>query len=305
MSNMENTDNRLNYDLRNFGKAMKDFAIAKLIWTTFLIIIVVVLQSPIEDLASLTEEEMMNSAGSIMLLSLFVIFGFIVGGIYKIGRYFIYVTKLNKASSTSISAALRTNFYIEIIVLITYVIMAFFSIPLKIIIDLVSISLIFVYAIYLGNWVKSLSNHAIDENKINRMFSSIRIMKIGLFVKACEILRFFTPASLDYAGMIAVFIGDIILAVGMLKTGNELFNTFSGSGSHPQHSTENSIDMRNRGPVQRPPVQQPQNENVQYPMYSNSSTPETSESKDICPYCGSPKLDPNTIFCSVCGKKFE
>ena len=300
MSNIENTDTRSIYDLSYFGRAMKNYAIAKIIWTCFMIIIGVFLESPIEDLASLTEEEITENAGPLLLLSLFVIFGFVIGGIYRIVRYLVYLLKLNKASNSPVGAPLRTNFYIEMLVLITYIINAFLIVPKKIYVDLVSISLLIAFTVYLGKWVISLSNQGIDENKKNQMLFWIRIMMFGLIVKLGEILRLFSSPSLDYAGMILFYVGDIILAVGMLKTAKELMNTFNRGISNAQ--IEYSNTLRNRGPVQRP-----QHETGQYPSqsFTATSTVTSSVSNDICPYCGSPIVDPNTKFCSVCGKKMD
>ena len=64
MSNIDNRDNReimdsrSVYDLSNYGRAMKFYAIAKLIWTVFSLIsliLVFAFQSSILELATLTE----------------------------------------------------------------------------------------------------------------------------------------------------------------------------------------------------------------------------------------------------------
>jgi len=307
MSNIENTENIGNmgnidrnaiYNLSNYGKGMKNYAIAKLIWAVFMIILTVFLQSSIQDLALLNESEIMENAGSIMLLALFVLGGFVGGGIYLIVRYINYLLKLNKASKTSIGIALRTNVMIEMFVLGTYLINAFLYFPLLIVGELVTIALLLAATIYLGKWVTSLSNHNINGNNINQMISSIRIMQIGLIVKIGVFLRFFTSPTLDFVGLIISYIGDIILIVGMLKTANIILGTFNMGRLYPQ--TEYSNALRNRGPVQRP---QPQNS--QYPTQSNTSTITPPESKGLCPYCGSSIVDPNSMFCSVCGKKIN
>jgi len=307
MSNIENTENIGNmgnidrnaiYDLSNYGKGMKNYAIAKLIWAVFMIILTVFLQSSIMELALLTESEMMENAESFMLLGLFVLVGGGGGGIYLIVRYINYFLKMNKASKTPIGIALRTNVMIEFLVLGSYLINAFLYMPGIIIGNLVSTFLLFAATVYLGKWVVSLSNHNIGANNINQMLSSIRIMKIGLVVKLGVFLRFFTPPTINFAGLILSYIGDIILIVGMLKTANEISSTFNMGRFYPQTGYSNAL--RNRGPVQRP-----QPENSQYPTQSYTSTITPAESKGLCPYCGSSIVDPNSMFCSVCGKKIN
>ena len=292
MSNMENIDRNSFNVLSKYGKGMKNYAIAKLIWTGFMIILTVFLQSSLTNLASLSEQEMMENTGSVLLLSLFVIVGFVGGGIYLIVRYFNYILKLNTASKSSIGIALRTNFIIEICVLATYIINAFLMVPRLIVGNLVTVAVLIAAVIYLGKWVMSLSNHNIAENKINNMLSSIRIMKIGLIVKLGIFLRLFTPTTINFAGLIISYIGDIILIVGMWKMANGILSTFNLG------QTEYGIALRNRGPVQRPLPEIGQN-----PMNSNTSTVKTSVPSGICPYCDSSLPDPNSMFCSVCGKK--
>ncbi len=289
---MEIVDSNSFNALSNYGKGMKNYAIAKLIWSAFMIIMTVFLQSSLTNLASLSEQEMMENAGEVFLLALFVIVGFVGGGIYLIVRYFIYILKLNKASKSSIGIALRTNFMVEICVLATYIINAFLVIPRLIIGNLVTVAVLIAATIYLGKWVISLSNHNVDENKINNMLSSIRIMKIGLIVKLGIFLRLFSPTTIDFAGLIISYIGDIILIVGMLKTANIIMSTFN------MGQTEYGIALRNRGPVQRPLPEIGQN-----PMQSNASTVNSPVTNGMCPYCGSSSPDPNSMFCSVCGKK--
>lgn len=312
MSNIENTENignignidrNTNNDLSNYGRAMKFYAIAKLIWTVFSFVLVFVLGSSILGLLDLTEAEMMESAGSIMLLFVFVVVGGVGGGIFIIARYIIFVLKLNRASNSSTGAPLRTNFYIEMGVIIGYIINAFLVIPTKIYVDLIIFSLLIASTIYLGKWVNSLSNQRIDENKKRQMIFWIRFMTFGIIIKFGEIIRLFSSAPigsidpLDNAGMILFFIGDVILIVGMIKTANEIMSIFNTRGD-PQ--SQFSTTMRNRGPVQRP-----QPENSQYPTQSYTSTIASPESKGLCPYCGSSIVDPNTMFCSVCGKKIN
>ncbi len=303
MSNMENIDQNSIHALSNYGRAMKYYAIAKLIWTVFSIILVFVLQSSMMGLLTLTEEEMMENAGSIMLLGFFVLVVGGGGGIFIIVRYFIYVFKLNKVSKSAVGNILQTIFKLEILVLITYVIAAFLMNPVIIIfVNLVTITLLIAETFYLGKWALSLSNHAIDDNKINQLLSAIRIMKIGLIVKLGVFLQLFASPSLNYAGMIISNIGNLILIVGMLKTANEILITFNMGGNS---QTEYSNTLRNRGPVQRPPVQNPQIENWQHSTQPDTSTVKSPGPKDMCPYCGSPISDPNTKFCSVCGEKIE
>lgn len=298
--NEEQMDNRSIYDLSNYGRAMKFYAIGKLIWTVFSFILVFVLQSSIFGLLELTESEMMENAGSIMLLFLFVLVGGAGGGIFIIVRYIIYVLKLNKASNSSLGVALRTIFYIEIAVFAGYIISAFLTIPEAIYVDLIIFSLLIASTIYLGKWVNSLPHDRIDENKKSQMIFWIRFMGFGLIVKFGEIVRLFASTSLDSldsAGIILTDIGDILLIIGMLKTANAIMTTFNRSAV-PQ--SQYSMDMRNRGPVQRPHP-----EKVQYPPRSNmpSTTINSPGTNNICPYCGSPIIDAGSKFCAVCGKK--
>lgn len=290
---MSNLDRNSMVALSNYGRAMKFYAIAKLIWTCFSFILIFALQSSIMDLLNLTESEMMENAGSILLLILFVVVGGIGGGIFLIIRYLIYVFKLNKASKSPIGIALKTNLIIEFLLLATYVIASFLIIPLIIICNLVTITLLIAAAFYLGKWASSLSNYDVEENKTNQMLSSIRIMKIGLFVKLGVFLRLFASSPTTVSvGFIISYVGDIILVVGMLKTANEILSIFNLG------QTEYGIALRNRSPVQRPLPEIGQN-----PMQSNNSTVKSPEPNGVCPYCGSSSPDPNSMFCSVCGKK--
>lgn len=290
---MSNLDRNSMVALSNYGKGMKNYAIAKLIWAVFMIILTVFLQSSITNIAGLNEQEMMENAASALLIILFTFAGYIGGGIYLIIRYFAYFIKLNKVSKSPIGIALKTNLIIEFLLLATYVIAAFLIIPLIIICNLVTIALLIAAAFYLGKWASSLSNYDVEENKTNQMLSSIRIMKIGLFVKLGVFLRFFASSpTIVSVGFIISYVGDIILVVGMLKTANEILSIFNLG------QTEYGIALRNRGSVQRPLPEIGQN-----PMQLNNSTVKSPEPNGVCPYCGSSSPDPNSMFCSVCGKK--
>ena len=303
IGNIENTDRNTIFDLSNYGKAMKFYAIAKLIWTVFSFVLLFVLGSSILGLLDLTEAEMIESAGSIMLLFAFVVVGGIGGGIFIIVRYIIFLLKLNKASNSSTGAALRTNFYIEMGVLTGYIINAFLVIPTKIYVDLIIFSLLIASTIYLGKWVNTLSNQRIDENQKRQTLFWIRFMTFGIIVKFGEIIRLFSSAPigsigpLDNVGMILFYIGDVILIVGMIKTANEIMSIFN-TRADPQ--SQYTTAMRNRGPVQRPQPEKSINQEQTYPSRIQSPEP-----KGLCPYCGSSIVDPNTMFCSVCGKKIN
>ncbi len=291
---MSNLDRDSMVALSNYGKGLKNYAIAKLIWTGFMIITTVLFGSSLTNLTTLNEQELMENAGTLLLLMLFVIFGFIGGGIYLIVRYISYFIKLYKASKSFIGTTLKANLIVEFLLFATFLIASNLIIPNLIYCNLVTIVLLIVATIYLGKWASSLPNHEIDENNINQMLSSIRIMKIGLFVKLGVFLRLFAITPMNLVGSIIYYIGDIIFIVGMLKTANVIMGTFD------INQTENSMALRNRSSVQIPSP-----ENEQYTMQSNPATIQSSNSKNECPFCNSPIIDPNTAFCSVCGKKIK
>ena len=301
IDNREMMDHRSIFDLSNYGRAMKFYAIAKLIWTVYSVILLFVLPTSLIGLLELTEEEMMENAGSFMLLGLFVLVGGGGGGIFILVRYIIYLFKLNTASNSSIGVALRMNFYLEIAVFIGNLIVLginlFFYIPGIIYIDLILFSLLIASTLYLGKWVNSLSNEKIDENKKHQMIFWIRFMTFGLIVRFGEFISVFSSASQDIVGIIIFYIGDVILIMGMLKTANAIMVTFNRRAA-PQ--SQYAMTMRHRGPVQRP-----QSGNVQYiPRSDNTIKPINSPgSDDICPYCGSAIIDSGSKFCAVCGKK--
>ncbi|MHA1672543.1 MAG: zinc ribbon domain-containing protein [Promethearchaeota archaeon] len=288
---MSNIDQKSVGGLSKYGKGLKYYAMAKAIWVAFMISFLVVLAGPIENFADMSEQIMMENAEYILLLALFVIIGFLGGGIILIVTYFNYLLKLTKATQTSMGQSLRTVLIFEIGVLATYITNLFLIIPEKIYVTLVSIAFSIGATIYLGKWVKSLFQHSVGEIEISKMRTSIRIMTIGLIVKVGLVLRLFSSPSIDYAGMLISYAGDIILIVGMFMTAKAILNTFNVGGFYVQK----------RGG----PAQQTSTAFGQGLSPSNASPIQSPVSRANCPFCGAQILDPTTKFCSGCGKKIE
>lgn len=277
--------------LSKYGKGLKYYAMAKAIWVAFMISFLVVLSGPIENFAGMSEQLLLENAESVILIVFYIIAGFLGGGIILIVCYINYLVKLFQASQSTLGRALRTVIIFEIGVLATYITNFFLINPEKLIVTLVSIAFSIGATTYLGKWVKSLFQHSVGEIELSKMRSSIRIMLIGLIVKVGVSLRFFSSPSIDYAGMLISYAGDIILIVGMFMTAKAILNTFNMGGFYAQK----------RGG----PVQQTSTAFGQGLAPSNALPIHPPTSSANCPFCGAPILDPTTKFCSDCGKKIE
>ena len=289
-------DNNSKNAIFKFGKGIKYYALAKLFWWVFMLLILVVLRRFLDNYIAMSEHQQEENFGSLFIITSLAGIMIIGGGISLIVTYIYYFIKLVQTSTSSIGTMLRKTLLFEIIVLATIIIRLFLINPEALIVRLISIPLSIGATFYLGRWGFSLSEYTTGEKYCEHIIISIRIMQIGLLVKFGEFLCFFASPSIDIAGVMFSYAGDIIFAVGMWKTSKEIMNQFSHtefiqtSTAFWQSSTvlgrSSTVLGQEVTLMNTPPVKL-----VEYP--------------DACPLCGAPLVDPTTKFCANCGNKIK
>ncbi|MHA1745907.1 MAG: hypothetical protein ACTSWW_07895 [Promethearchaeota archaeon] len=308
------------YDL---GKSMKDYALAQIIAMSFSFISAFIMQimfmglpfMDLEAMQTMSPAEFNNLIFEMLdglMIGFLVISGIIFAlGIYSLVRYFQFISRLKTAKDETqdyhLQRAYKMELYGFIISLALPIIIPIFFVLLLvpifagsyadpfaiigvimlillaiIVIALIPVILQIVAGIALADWAEALSMQQPENYPLRKISDGVKNIKLGRILTVIPMVN---------------ILGPFVVVYGFWTGGKAIMNVYGGgSGSTPSQP----FDM---GQQTTAPYGQPQGGYGAPSMPSHVTT--APRSSNICPYCGTPKANPDASFCSVCGKEMR
>ncbi len=316
---MSYSDNLIPISIAKYAKAIKKFAIASILMIIIGLISTSALLPLMEQVLTLDptdEDAFMEAIEPIM--GPFLLYGFLafVGLLIYFVVFIQYMMKLNQVSKATNDINLRNVFRIEIANIIFPVVIALFvaNLTLFFILSMIPTILSIVAIFYLEKWFQTLPSH-VEKPPLGEETKSIFLMmKIGMIAAFILAILGYIFEFPGVFGLLLLNLGDLLYVFGFWKLGQlitaayPMQNLFSqtplsyGQQQYPSFNTTTTQFPRQHG--QNPP--QSSESQTFTPQTTIPMQPQRSDlgvSKNHCPFCGAPKIDSESRFCSTCGQK--
>lgn len=246
-------------------------------------------------------DDQISTLGSISFILI------VIAIIYLI-RLIKYISCLNIVKLQTSDIFLNDIFKCELLVIGSFIISLFIYV-VDIVVPIIQCGAI----IYLEKWIKGLETQQVTNPQSTEKFIKlIRIMEIGLIYSSIVILLNYFVTISGIMSIIFYFLGKIIYAVGYFLIGDGILKKFppihaaqfTNDGAAMENISNRSQNMYGSYPNPNDSIRIPR----EMPVNDTISQPENilkngGGSEDHCSFCGAPKIDRNTKFCSTCGQR--
>ena len=156
----------------------------------------------------------------------------------------------------------------------------------------------------LENWIQSIPTQADKPPLLDRTKKSFLIMKIGA-IYALLMTVFSTYIQIPgILGSILLYLGQLMWAFGLMKIGDEIVASNIILSSSSSIQIEPSFNQTPYSSYGAQPNQASQAQTQSHNTSTSFHSPSSMDEKK-CKFCGTPLIDKESSFCSLCGGKLK
>ncbi len=307
--------------IAKFGKALNTYTKSRWLLLLYLILSLV-FKDDLNELSAISDSEMAAQYLSQHSGLLLYVLLFFISAVFVLLAFFNFLSKLNLMMQKTGNTSLKKMYNFELACIFVYIIKTLYTFSVSI--AQMSIEIIFLFGLttavllvftifWYAKWIKEMQtlnpedeNHKLLEQTTGKIYFGLILFQI--------ILLFVLLINFDDTMIIILsiftFISEGIYIYYLQKSSTLLisiyFIDFNGMGSfsggiYDQNLYRGSIQGNVPNSILQNPSEQPfSSGNIS--LGQNQPNIVSKINKNLCPYCGAPKIDINSKFCSACGQ---